>query len=508
MLSAALLAGCSNIKRDFTRSPSASLPAQQSDRINESLGADLAPRLGQTGVYLLPSNLDAFAARSLSADVADRTIDLQYYIVRKDLSSQLLFERLLSAADRGVRVRVLLDDVYTEALDRFMLTFDSHENIEVRLFNPFLTRGGALVRGAQILTRGVQLNRRMHNKSWIVDNTLAIIGGRNLGDEYFDADTELSFADLDLAAVGLIVNDISRSFDQYWNSELAYPISSFKSLKQIRGGMPKMRNDFALGVRTAEESAYLKWVRDRALLSTYQGDHWPWLWTTQATFLADDPSKIAGQKVANARPAVSEGFKTLLAKGQREAWFISPYFVPGDAGMRELLALRERGLQVSVLTNSLAATDVPAVHSGYMRYREPLLAHGVKLFELKARPLAPRGSGFATSSPLSLHAKAFVLDDRWVFVGSFNLDPRSAYLNSENGLLIESTELALQVSDFFRRAAELERSYQLKLDSKGKLEWHTDVDGVPVTFYKEPNTTKKRRWAVAMLRLLPLEPLL
>lgn len=469
---------------------------------------------GASGFHLLHEGRAALAARLSLAEQATHTLDVQTYLFHNDTTGKLVAAALLAAADRGVRVRVLIDDIDSGDKELGLATLDAHPNIEIRLFNPFHTRGAnLLVRGWQMLQDHVRLSRRMHNKAFIADNQVAVTGGRNLGDEYFDAHRDVAFVDLDVLAAGPIVNDLSQSFDVYWNSEAAVPASA----------LPVAPDD----ARLQRARRFLADFRVRRLHSDYgralaAADPVPGLLTgtarwrvARATLIVDPPEKARGPGIATSELMAGQ-LAGLWITPERRALIVSPYFVPGAMGMAYFRYWRHQGVQIDVLTNAYAASDVPVVHAGYANYRIPLLEAGVNLFELKpdaeARGgrLRDLGSG---SSRASLHAKAFVFDDRHVFVGSFNFDPRSVHLNTEMGLVIDSPDLARELTAIAEDAMRPERSYRPQLvfepaeqgEITRRLRWHDVHEGTVRVSDVEPETTPFQRGLLRVLQALPLE---
>lgn len=490
------------------RTPSSVVPDLASTDLVRAIApvASAGDRAGRTGIVPITENADALAARLLLADAARRSLDVQYYIWHDDVSGSLLLAALQRAAERGVRVRLLIDDGGTTGMDDVLAAFDRHANIEVRLFNPFAQRH---LRWLAYLTDFRRLNRRMHNKSFTVDGAATIVGGRNVGDEYFGVADDVSFLDLDVLAVGKVVPEVSANFERYWASASAWPadrllprptpeaIAKLDETARQRAGSPLAR-DFGGAVDRSRT------VRD--LLAGELGFEW-----TTVQLVSDDPAKVLGAPPR--ADTVPEALHELLGSPRRELQIVSSYFVPTDAGVASLSALVSRGVKVSVLTNSLAATDVAAVHAGYADTREPLLRAGVALRELKAeegkesRPkllfLGSRAGGGSTSA--SLHAKTFSVDRSRLYVGSLNFDPRSVQLNTEMGFIIDSPSMASRVSDLFVDGLKA-RAWELGLDGGGKLRWTDPREGESVDH--EPDASRPLRVAVEMLSWLPIEGLL
>ncbi len=472
------------------------------------LGRSLAPleyaHPELSGIHALADPHDAFAARILLAAAAERTLDVQYYIWRNDITGTLMFEALHKAADRGVRVRLLLDDNNTSGLDPVLAALDSHPNIEVRLFNPFVLRWP---RWAGFATDFSRLNRRMHNKSFIADNQATIIGGRNVGDEYFGATQDVLFTDLDVLAVGPVVRDASADFDAYWRSDSSYPVE-----RVLKLGHPEGLSDVSMLALASEAqpaaAKYLRALRESRLVQNmFEGDL-PMQWA-RAKMVSDDPAKGLGDLPRES--LLTYGLQSILGEPERQVDLISPYFVPGEAGVELLSAWARAGIQIKVLTNSLEATDVSAVHAGYAKRREDLLKAGIKLYEMRrASSDADRnrtGAGPFGSSGSSLHAKTFSVDLERIFVGSFNFDPRSAHLNTELGFVIDSPVLAAQMDEAFFTEIPAS-SYEVRLDEDGSLYWLETRGGSLIRHAAEPGTRWYKRAWVVFLSWLPIEWLL
>ena len=467
-------------------------------------GIDAHP--GLSGVVALADGREAFAARALLANAAERTLDVQYYIWHNDTTGTLLFDALRRAADRGVKVRLLLDDNNTAGLDPVLAALDTHPNIEVRLFNPFFHRHWRVLDYLGDFTRA---NRRMHNKSFTADGQVTIVGGRNVGDEYFGAGHDILFVDLDILAIGPVVQEVSQDFERYWTSESAYLARkilakvSHDSLEEVARTASQIEcSAEALAYREAlGQSRFVRELLDGTL-------EFDW---AAATMVSDNPAKALGH--AREDELLWTKLKTLLGRPTERLEMISAYFVPGADGVAHFAELARAGVQVSVLTNSLEATDVAPVHAGYAKRRKPMLQAGVAIFELKRAPAAGgsgerkrrrRGSG---SSRSSLHAKTFSVDHSRVFVGSFNFDPRSARLNTEMGFVIESPALAREIAEAFGERIP-ERGYKVELNESGDLQWSERKDGKAVVHDREPGTGFWLRLAVALLGRLPVEWLL
>jgi putative cardiolipin synthase len=479
--------------------PSLALPVSDDETPLDDLVAPLVEqRPGQSGLMLVDGNLDAFAIRALSARRAGRSLDLQYYIWDADLTGRLLVREIIKAADRGVRVRLLLDDINAQGYDRTYLALDAHPNIAVRLFNPSRNREGALRRGIEMLLRAVSITRRMHNKAWIADGRLAVVGGRNVGDAYFDADATANFRDLDVLILGAAVREAEIVFDDYWNSRAVIPIGALGTRRAT--DLPALQTALADLIAEAPARPYLSRVAEdetvREMLAGRSLIHW----TRDARVVSDPPEKVKG---AGEESWLMNVTRPLLASATADLEIISPYFIPGEGGTSQLVSMAERGIRVAVLTNSLAATDVTAVHGAYARYRARLIEGGVRLFELKPYDDDSDLSLFGSSSA-SLHTKAFTIDDRAGFIGSMNFDPRSISLNSEMGVVFEHRGLVRQVRAVFADETSAQKSYRVGIED-GEIIWQ-DHAAEPVRIFRaEPKAGIWRRLTATIIGLLPIQ---
>lgn len=503
VLCAAALGGCALPPLE-NRQPSFALSAEESRAT--ALGKAIAPQTdahpGLSGIHTLADPHDAFAARMLLIRAAQRTLDVQYYIWRNDMTGTLLLEALYDAAERGVRVRLLLDDNGTSGLDGVLAALDTHPGIEVRLFNPFVLRKPKVL---GYLTDFSRLNRRMHNKSLTADNQATIIGGRNVGDEYFGATDGVLFADLDVLVVGKVVADVSEDFDRYWASGSSYP-AALVLPAAAPGRLDELHASASTVERDPAAAEYMRALGGLAFIRQLLAGELPLEWA-MTRMVSDDPAKGLGQ--APPETMLPHQMDEILGQPRSQLDLVSPYFVPTATGTRALVGMVERGVRVRVLTNALEATDVAVVHSGYAKRRKDLLRGGVELYEMRSR--AAKGKrpdlGPFGSSGSSLHAKTFAVDRKRVFVGSFNFDPRSARLNTELGFIIDSPTLAQQVTQAFDRDIP-EVSYRVGLGEDGRLYWIAQEDGEEVRHDTEPGTSWWQRMSVRFLLLLPIEPML
>jgi len=454
---------------------------------------------GASAFRLVTDGIEAFVLRMQSARLAARSLDVQTYIWHADQTGIFLGGQLLESADRGVRVRLLVDDLDARAFNEGYAALAAHPNIDVRLFNPWVTRDGTLKRAGEGAMSFKRINRRMHNKSWIADNRFAVVGGRNIGDEYFGAGEEMNFVDLDFAMLGPIVRDASDSFDKYWNSASAYPIETLDPDGVSHEALAKLREKLADYARAAEAGRYATALRGEDRVRKLIAGDWPMQWSENYQFVSDDPAKVTMTKREAKRTPVASTLLPMVQEAQAEIQIISPYFVPGDRVTAALTNAVGSGKQVRILTNSLVANDVAAVHGGYSRYRRPLLEGGVQLWELK--PLAGgSGSSLFGSSGASLHTKAISTDGRKLFVGSYNVDPRSTWLNCEQGVLVEDEMLARQLDAIFAEQTAGARAWKVALEDD-KLAWSDGSE----TFDSDPEASGWRRFQAWMTRVLHLD---
>ncbi|MDZ7788963.1 MAG: phospholipase D family protein [Xanthomonadales bacterium] len=483
---------------DAAQSQALSAETARETRLGRSLAEQLSDHAGETGVHPLYDPLDAFAARYLLVHAAERTLDVQYYIWGNDLTGTLMLDALLEAADRGVRVRLLLDDNGIEGLDERLVALTRHERIDIRLFNPFALRRS---RWINYLSDFRRINRRMHNKSFTADNRATIVGGRNIADEYFAAGDGLLFADVDVIAIGRVVGAVSDDFDRYWNSESAWPIETL--VEPADGNAVNgLRRDAARVGDDERAIAYLDNFERSRFVERFLDGRLEMIWG-HVELLSDDPRKILDKP--GPKGPLSDQLQETIGLPKERMYVVSPYFVPTRTGAKLFTELAESGVEIIVLTNSLEATDVAAVHSGYSRYRKRLLKAGVQLYEMQrlSGQERMRGTGPLGSAGSSLHAKTFAVDGERVFVGSFNFDPRSAQLNTEMGLVIDSPRLAADLERTFAEDVP-ERAYAVHLDDRGRLYWIERTDAGEVRHWREPHTSVWKRLGVAILARLPI----
>ena len=468
-------------------------------RLGQFFGPAADQHPGLSGFGLLDHGREAFIVRLALCDLAERTLDMQYYVWDGDTTGRIVLDRVMQAAARGVKVRLLIDDPYYKANDPVIAALDAHPNVEIRLFNPFTSRRWSRL---DFMLDFRRVNRRMHNKLMVTDNAAAIVGGRNIGDIYYGVNTIANYRDLDVLAVGPVVHDLSRVFDPYWNSRSTVPIAAI--VKRPYGA--------------ADLAAILRRLRDEIAAADYPypidqdldnlaargaefRDNLVW---AHGQIIADDPDSVG-------RGADSDQVVTFIrervARLRKELLIESPYFVLPTQAQATVKALHERKVRVRVLTNSLASNDMLAAHSGYAKTRRPLLENGMELYELR-----PDTDGFRSGwsplsgrSPAALHTKAMAFDREAVLIGSFNLDPRSAVINTEASLYIESPALAERLTAYMATGVVPANSYRVLLDPNGEIIWETVIEGHTVRYRDEPGTGFRRRFVANLLKLLPID---
>jgi putative cardiolipin synthase len=478
------------------------------DGANTTLGRDFSAELAvnpdKTGVFLLQDGRDAFTARALLARKAEKSIDLQYYMYHQDTVGSLLTYEVLKAADRGVRVRMLIDDIYGNEGENAWVALDAHSNIEVRLWNPWKRGRNRMI---QSVFRALDINYRMHAKSYTVDNQATILGGRNIGDEYFDADTEVAFSDIDVLAIGPSVAEVSSQFDLYWNNDFAYPVDIL-----IRQGseqdLDALRDARAAFYQKQSTSSYVKALTDSGLAHGLAQGSLGFSWS-EARVIHDSPQKKTQGKAGKDELLLSQ-LAPYITDAKKSVNIVSPYFVPGDQATDALCKLAEKGVKVRILTNSLASNDVSAVHAGYSKYRRTLLRCGVQLFELDESIKDRHGKAFTWLPGLkksSLHAKTMAFDGEIMFIGSFNFDQRSIYINNEIGLVFREPEIAGASARHFEDKVN-DIAFRVEFSREGgreNMHWVGGQGGPDVVMEEEPYATTGQKLIVGILKWLPID---
>ncbi len=504
-----VLCGCATRLPRIDREAIASTAIESSNQTTLGrIAQDSVPEPGLSGFRLMPLGTFSLDTRVQLARRAETSLDVQYYHFENDETGRWLLRALRDAANRGVRVRLLLDDLYTGGQDNLFLGFASHPNVQVRLFNPFCCARESGQVGRFIASLGdlKRVNHRMHNKLLVADGAMAVIGGRNVANEYYLRSMSENFIDLDAFVVGKVLPAIGALFDRYWNSQAAYPL---ETVARTQLGTPELLAYFE------EQTGPVRTPGPEALVSTDVLGYAPIAddldagrlglnWGTAYVF-ADHPDKPFDGEAGGELMETSVTYNVLeaVSMAKREVVASSPYFVPGPKGMAFLKQLRAKGVTVTVLTNSLGSTDEPIVHTGYSRYREQMLAEGIELYELSSSRVKGNKRPFLFGSSLGrLHAKLFVIDRKTSFIGSMNLDPRSATVNTEFGAIIDSPEVArelIRVIDIDR----LQSAYRLRLASDGSgIEWLGTDGDQEMVLRTEPDTSfwvRLKAWLLSPL---------
>jgi len=503
------LTACSSLPENSSE-PSYAFEKSANEHIERSiLDANRQAGLADDAVtmLLLDDGVDAFVARLSLINSAEKSVDLQYYLYHSDLSGHLLTRALWNAAERGVRIRLLLDDMDMAGKDEVLAALSGHPNINVRLFNPFI-RGKN--RTGQLISQFGSITRRMHNKSLTVDSSITILGGRNIGDTYFGADQQTVFGDLDVALTGRVVDQVSTSFDEYWNSPVAYPVKLLSDYRWDDSTLASIHKLIEEKTPNQHELEYINELRANNLAGLIKNKQIN-VYTGEAKILVDHPEKIVSdrdQKQYHLGPQLAPYINAVT----QELIIVSPYFVPGKQGVQFFADLMKRGIDVKVLTNSLKSNDVMIVHAGYSKYRKKLLKMGVKIYEMDSQLLTNKDiykksdnkkSSMWGKSKASLHAKYFVIDRKSTFIGSLNLDPRSFNENTEIGVILQASELsqyvALQFEEMINRIA-----FKLSLED-GDIVWKKTLSGETITYYDEPYSSWLDRFLVGFMSYLPGE---
>ncbi len=510
-----LQAGCASLPTDVQRTPSFALRASADTTLGRIAQAS-SPDLELSGFRLLPTGAFALDTRLALVQRAQRSIDVQYYVLQNDGSGRHLMRSLRDAAQRGVRVRLLVDDLFTADIDHLLLGLAAYPNIEVRLFNPFPAGR------SQLLTRFVgsaldfsRVNRRMHNKMMIFDGAMAVVGGRNIADEYFMRHEQSNFVDLDAFVVGALMPELQQMFDDYWNSPVVFPLHALvppdlpaKALQAEFAHHTREQTTPALPLLPASATDVLGYGPISGELDFGRvGLVWAF-----ATAYADPPERIKGLGASYGQvplievQSVNYSVRDMIRGARESVVLTSPYLIPGQRGMDLIRAQRERGVSFKMLTNSLAATDEPLVHIGYRKYRLPMLAMGVDLYELSpVRVKRASRLGFIRPSLGRLHAKSVVVDGSKVFLGSMNFDPRSEKHNTEMGVFIDSPQLAREVLRLMD-LDKLQASFRVIIAPDGRLRWLATDDDGEVSFDREPEVGfGTRLWLELLAPLAPEE---
>jgi putative cardiolipin synthase len=519
---AVLLAACSSVPARFNDPKSSSLALVHPE--DTLLGAQFAgaarQRDGESAFRIISVGVDGFLARGQMIDAAQKTLDLQYFIFRGDETGRLLTGALIRAADRGVRVRVLIDDGDTVVGDEQIIALDDHPNVEIRIFNPFVYRGhSSLRRTIEFLFNSSRLDYRMHNKLLIVDNAAALIGGRNIGNQYFQMDPDSQFADDDVFAAGPIAMQLSATFDEFWKSRFAVPAAALNRSQRSGGALAERRRRADERSERHLESLQTDGVDYVARLATgepYAGiisGRLPLVWA-RAQVISDSPDKKNVDRGDLPGRLMAQQVLTAAAAAQSELLMVTPYLVPAPDELNAVQDLRRRGIRVGILTNSLKSSTDLLAQSGYVKFRVGLLKDGVELYEIRSLLGSTRGSGetalVSRYGNYGLHAKLLVFDRKRLFIGSMNFDQRSKHLNTEIGLLIDSPELAQQTVTRFDHMVQPDNVYTLAWHEStagepAHLVWATREAGKAVEYMREPARSSWQRFDLRFLSWLPLD---
>ncbi len=494
LLLTAIFAGCSVTNFDVSRTPSQAIDASEQTSLGQRYEALEQTLPDHSLFYPLTAGTDALGARLRLIDTAQKSIDMQYFLMKDDMAGNLVMARLLKAADRGVRVRILLDDIFSTVRDDELLVLNAHDNIEVRLFNP-ISRFG--FKNINFLADFTRANRRMHNKSFTVDGAITIVGGRNIADEYFDLGYGGKFFDLDVVAFGPATDLVADSFDEFWNFKKSIPIEHVKKpLSPAK--LASTREDIIHTAKTEAKDAYTTAINSQLILD--MADRKVDGFEARATLISEDPSKLS-DAVSDRSTRLIYDIVELVNNAKQEVLVVTPYFVPTKSGMAFWRDLSKRNIDITIVTNSLASTNHVPVHAAYDRYRKPILELGITLLEIRPDALSVDGTHEVSKEHSTLHSKLILVDQRYAFIGSLNLDPRSIEINTEMGLLIDSPEMA----EWARQEATItyDMLYKLELDDNGDIQW-IETNGAQQRVYsKDPQSSGFRRFLSWLYKVLP-----
>ena len=510
LLVASWLGGCASLPPGsaYPKVRSAALTEPEATKVGRQFATAAHEHGEKTGYRVISIGVDGFLMRMEMINTAERTLDLQYYILHGDESGRLLTDALIRAADRGVRVRLLLDDGETMPGDEQIFSIAGRANVEIRIFNPFAYRGyNKLLKGAEYLLNHSRLDYRMHNKLIVSDNSMALVGGRNIGDQYFQIDPESQFADDDVFVAGPTVHELSQTFDEFWNSTLAIPVEA------LHGINAHARHQKAYADKADKAGFdYRSKLDSGEPLAGILAGRLPLIWA-DAQVACDRPEKRRTADRPGAGSLMYEPVAHAVAQVHSELLIVSPYVVPSKDELHLLDDRVEHKVRIRILTNSLESAPQLSAHSGYMHYRTELLKDGIELYEVRSRLGNSRGSGQSTKlsryGKYALHAKLYVLDRERLYIGSMNLDQRSRHLNTELGLIIDSAELSQETAKRFEAMTLPENSYTVTFPSDGEksthLVWRTVENGTSVEYKAEPARHAWQRIEVKFLALLPLD---
>lgn len=492
------LGACAPVPLDAPKPVSFAAVAPPSSKLQQSARALAADRpASHTSFAPLADGNEALGARLRSIEAAEQTIDLQYFLMKPDLAGALVSQALLKAADRGVRVRYLIDDVFTTVSDDTLGYLDAHPNMEVRVFNPSARPGSKFL---NFVTEFARVNRRMHNKIFTVDGASAIIGGRNIADEYFQIQTTSEFADFEMLLTGPAVADVQKAFDLYWNDGWSVPMSRLKE-PPSQAELAQARSELDARLVPARD-VYDKAVNDPYFARLSAGEEA--IFSGPTTVVVDRPVKVK-TPVRGGERVLAETLLRRMKNAKKDVILITPYFVPEDYGARLFENLAQRGVRVRIVTNSVGSTNHTYVHAGYRRHREPLLRAGVEIYELRSDAMQALGElPPDDKTGLVMHSKAAVIDTNEVFVGSMNLDPRSVKINSELGVFFDSPAFGRFMQERLQIGLR-DYAYRLSLAPDGRLLWHYDNPQARSVTVKEPGATAWNGFVIGLTELLGVE---
>jgi putative cardiolipin synthase len=495
LVAVAVVSGCATVSFDKPKLESTYFSDTTQTELGQWSTRWVDAHHGESGFYPLTGGMDSLGARLGLAERAQKSIDLQYFLMKADNAGIVISKSLLIAADRGVRVRLLLDDIFTSAPDSKLVLLNEHPNIQVRLFNP-VSRSG--FKALNFMFDFRRANRRMHNKSFSVDNAVSIVGGRNIGEEYFELKDGAVFVDFDVLAFGPVVTEISESFDDFWNHSHALPVDY----------VAKPNNDETLESFRVTTGKDLRVLYDDVYAGAFKNDLLQDIFTERrslfpasARVIADSPDKLKA-KVGPEHQMLLNELRELFLGAESELLFVSPYYVPLDSGVQFIRDVMSRGIEVIMVTNSLASNNHIAAHSGYSKYRRDVIRAGMQLYETRANAGRSIAGNEEAGEQMTLHTKLIIVDRRYLVVGSPNMDPRSLEINAEKGLIIDSEPLARGIAE---RIEELlpDIAYRVVENKSGKLEWQGHIDGQDVVETTEPLTSRWRRFKAWFMKIVP-----
>jgi len=492
------LASCASVPFDYPKTASTALPPSSDTRMGQADATWEQTHGKLSGVIGLSDGVDALGARLRMMELAESTIDAQYFIVKRDRAGALFIGKMLRAADRGVRVRLLVDDIFSPGVDRPFSLLNSHPNIQVRLFNPLSRQS---FKYWSYLIDFKRANRRMHNKSFTVDNAFTIVGGRNIGEEYFELNQDVEFDDYEVLALGPVVDEVSAGFDIFWNSDLSVPMEAF-NIKVDPRDLDEWRQYVDTQVAMAEDGIYGQAVNSSLLRDIKEGKRNPI--PAMVTMVTDTPEKLESDIGDRELATIAREIGRRFRAAKSEILLVTPYFIPQESGAQLIEELRAKDIRIVIVTNSLASTNHVAVYSGYRRYRKRLLQAGVEFWEIRAEREGGDNAWGHNPELVTLHSKASVIDRETIFVGSLNFDPRSLLINSEMGIFIESDYAASGLAAAIFK--ELNRvAYKVDLDERGKLRWTYQYGEQREVLKKSPQASWGRRFMARFYGLLPIE---